>query len=59
MFPCNPLGGVPVIFAAMTPSEMRLFNWDAPAVDQLSPAAEAPALVSTKMVRPVELCRYE
>lgn len=38
-------GAVPVIFAAMTPSEMRLLSCEAVAVDQLSPAADAPALV--------------
>gem|GEM_PF-4626477 len=51
-------GAVPVMLAAMTPSEIRAFKSARLAVDQLSPAADAPALVSTRIVRPVSLWRY-
>ena len=55
MLLCSPLGAVPVMLAAITPSAMRALMSERLAVDQLSPAAEAPALVSTKMVFPVRL----
>ena len=55
MLLCSPVGAVPVMLAAIMPSEIRASMSARLAVDQLSPAAEAPALVSTRIVRPVRL----
>src|SRR4051794_9797199 len=54
---CSAPGADPVMLAANTPSEMRALISAADAVDQLSPAAEAPALVSTRIGRLVRLWR--
>ncbi len=44
--------------AAMTPSAMRALMVAAVVFDQLSPIAEAPKLVSTRIVLPVSVCTY-
>jgi hypothetical protein len=57
MLLCRLVGGLPVMLAAITPSVMRLLRSLEGVVDQLSPLADAPALVSTRIYLPVRLCR--